>query len=128
MYDYGPGDIIEFFSATSGYPKYHLCVLSCSNEIAGIFLYLNSRAGFDSDYVLDDSEIPCLPTSLTGKTIVSFSQPLRRTRHQLQLFEARKRGVLSPPVARKLEVFAKSVPTLTNRERTIVLDALAAIK
>jgi hypothetical protein len=108
--------------------RYHICVLSCAgDDLAGIFLYLNSRSGFEGDFVLIDTEIPCLPRSATGKTIVSFAQPLRRTRHQLELFRAKKLGELPVLVARKLEPFARSVMTLNKRERQIILAALASL-
>lgn len=122
------GDIVKFYSVVAGYPKYHLCVLACLDDQAGIFLFINSDGGFAGDFVIDDDELPCLPESPTGKSVISCSQPVRATSRQLALYNAEKLGELLPVVARKLEKFVQGVQTLTRLEKRIVLEALAEIK
>lgn len=121
------GDIVECQSEIAGKPKYHLCVLEIQENGVGVFLLLNSKSGFKGDFVLDDAEVPCLPPSPTGQTVVSFSMTVRLTAHKLELYKARKMGTLLPAVARKLEPFAQAVNTLSRDEKKIVLQALAKI-
>jgi len=122
------GDIVKFYSVIAGYPKYHLCVLACLDDQAGIFLFINSDEGFAGDFVLDDDELRCLPESPTGKSVISCSQPVRANGRQLALYNAEKLGELPPGVARRLERFVQNVQTLTRIEKRIVLEALAELK
>ena len=123
------GDIVHADSALADHPKYHICVLECGDDgSAACFLFLNSETGWRGDCVLNCAEIPCIPASRTGLSVVSFSQIVRMNARQLQLFRAKKIGRLDPKVARKLEAFAKTVPTLTKQERKIILEALSKIK
>jgi hypothetical protein len=123
-----PGDIVEFYSAIAGYPKYHLCVLDCSATSAAMFLFINSESGFEGDFVCEDNEFECLPKSPTGQSVISCAQLVRANARQLFLFDAKKIGEISPSVARKLETFIPTATALTKAERQIVLKALAGIK
>ena len=115
-------------AAQVGYHKYHICISEPTGSLVGCFLYINSKSGYDGDLILSDGEIPNLPASPTGETVISCSQLVRVTKHQLQLFGSTKVGVLPSTVAAKLESFAASASTLTNRERKIVIEAAANLK
>ena len=114
-------------AAQAGHLKYHICIVAPTDEAAGCFLYINSKSGYDGDLVLPDGEIPSLPRSKTGETVISCSQLVRVAKRQLRLFECRCCGALPPAVARKLEEFCRTVPTLTPTDRKTVMDAMAAL-
>ena len=118
---------MHFLSAQAGYPKYHICIVPPAGSSSGCFLFLNSKPGYAGDLVLSDGEIPGLPESATGKTVISCSQLVRATKRQLRLFGCAKVGVLPPDAAAKLEEFAATAPTLTANERKIVTEAAAAL-
>ena len=123
------GDIVRFDSAQAGHTKYHICVLACDEEgKSACFLFLNSRAGWKGEFVLNNDDIPCIPPSKTGLSVVSFSTLVRQNAKQLKLYRAEKIGRLSSAIARKLEDFAKTVPTLNAAERKIVLKGLSQIR
>jgi hypothetical protein len=125
---FSKGEIVRFTSAQAGYPKFHLCVLECVDARAAQFLFINSGSGFAGDFVVADSEIPCIAPSPTGKSVISCSQIVRANAHQLKIFKATKVGDLPAAVARKFEAFVRNVPTLNRAERTTVLAALEMIK
>lgn len=125
-----PGDIVQFYAPQTGYPKYHLCIAKASKEGAAKFLFINSKDGFAGDFTCADKEIPCIPKSKTGKSVVSCSAFVRANEKQLELYKAKKLGRLSNLVARKLEKFIQETKTspLTKKERGEVLTALATVK
>ena len=123
------GDIILCDAPTTDHEKYHICVLKCGTEgTAACFLFLNSKTGYLGDCVFDNDAFPCLPSSKTDCSIVSFSYIVRYNARQLKLFRAKKVGTVNPLIARKLETFAQTVPTLNAQERRIVLNGLKKIK
>lgn len=123
------GDIVWCNTSVADHAKYHICVLECSDDgQAACFLFLNSETGWKGDCVFENADFPCLPASKTGKSVVSFSLLPRYNPKQLKLYGAKKVGELNPAIARKLEAFAKTVPTLTAAERKIVLNGLSKIK
>ena len=121
------GDIVHFHSATVGYPKYHICISEILGTNAAVFLFLNSKAGWHGDLILPLGAIPCIPSSSTVESIVSFSDLVRANSRQLTLFKASVLGTLPPAVARLLETHAQTVPTLTAQDRKLVLAGLAQI-
>ena len=122
-----PGDIVRFQSPTAGKLKYHLCIMTGTEQKASAFLFINSRPGYNGDFVLNDGAIPNLPKSPTGKSVISCSQLVRLRQDQLTLYRADKIGKITISVARKLHIFIEDVPTLTENERLIVLDGLSKI-
>jgi hypothetical protein len=122
------GDIVGILAPTTGYRKYHICILVGKDGAASQFLFLNSDPSFDGTYAVDCARVPCLPPSKTGKTVVSFAMLPRYNDRQLALYKAEKLGVLDAKLAGELYDFAKTVPTLTGRDRRIVLEALALVR
>jgi hypothetical protein len=125
---FAPGDIVEFYCSTSGYPKYHVCIVDCDGDTSAKFLFINSDTGFASDLVLKNGDFPCIPPCKSGISVVSCSQLVLKNAKQLVLFKAKKIGELSPAVARKLEAFVPTALALTKAERTLILGVLAKIK
>ena len=121
------GDIVAFYSTTAGKRKYHLCITAVSATAAGQFLFLNSGSGRKSDCILSNADFPCISPSATGLSVVSFSTLVRVSALQLPHLVLAVLGSLQPGVARQLEGFAASVPTLTAADRRTILAALAAI-
>ncbi len=105
-----------------------MCIQEPTSSQAGCFLFINKKSGYAGDLVLPDNEIPCIAPSPTGQSVICCSQIVRANRNQLKLFECIKKGDISADVARKLEDFVKSVPTLTAEDRRLILSALSQIK
>jgi hypothetical protein len=121
------GDIVRFFSPIAGKEKFHLCLGYGRFGPAFAFLYLNSNAGFRGDYVLPDGEIAGLPKSPTGDTVVSFSMVIRMGEERLTKFGATRTGRLNAHIAGELAAFAKTVPTLTRAERSLVVASFESL-
>lgn len=118
------GEVVRFYSPTAGKEKFHLCLGTRGELPVFAFLHLNSGAGFRGDYVLDDGAIPGLPTSPTGKTIVSFSIVVQMTTEKLTKFGAVKTGTIDPHLAGELAGFAKSLTVLSRPDQAFVVAAL----
>jgi hypothetical protein len=122
------GDVVHFESPTASKGKYHLCL--GEDEHGGprfAFLFVNSEDGFRGDCVLDDGEIPGLPTSRTQQSVVSFSNISRIGEKRLRLFQAKKVGTISKEVAGVLLAFAKEVKSLNRVERKLVVHAFETL-
>jgi hypothetical protein len=124
---YEAGDVIRFHSPIAGKEKFHLCLGRTDNETIFAFLFLNSNFGFKSDCVLDDGQIPGLPKSPTGKSVVSFSLLVRVKEDKLAIFGATKTGAIDPHLAGELAAFAKEVRSLTQQEKAFVISALVSL-
>lgn len=121
---YEAGDVIRFHSTIAGKEKFHLCLGRTENETVFAFLFLNSSSGFRGDCILDDGQIPGLPRSPTGQSVVSFSMLVRVREDKLSLFGATKTGAINAHLAGELTAFAKGVRSLTRKERAFVISAL----
>jgi|GEM_PF-6376030 len=127
--DLAPGDIIKFHSAQAGKLKYHLCVLEITDNKAATFLFMNSgsKGSYPSDFLLDNSDVPCLPPCKTGKTIISCSQPVRMNERQLKLYRAEKMGNLDTNIAKLLISFVKETKALSKKDKDLVVNGLKRI-
>lgn len=121
------GDVVRFYSSVAGHTKYHICIKEVIGPSAAVFLFLNSESGWKGDFVLPLGAIPCIPSSSTVESVVSFSVLVRANSRQLTLFKASVLGTLPPAAARWLETHAQTVPTLTAQDRKLVLAGLAQI-
>lgn len=124
---YEAGDVVRFRSTIASKEKFHLCLGRTENQTIFVFLFLNSGSGFKSDCVLDDGQIPGLPKSPTGKSVVSFSLLVRVKEDKLPNFGATKTGAIDPNLAGELAAFAKEVRSLTQQEKAFVISALESI-
>jgi hypothetical protein len=123
------GDIIKILAPLKGDIKFQLCLRPNTPTQAAKFLFLNSRPRFVSDLVNKDTEIPCLPPSKTGLSVISCSDIVLANTQQLQTFGATKMGQLPSLIARRLEqhILAGLTP-FTDDEEKFVLAALALIR
>lgn len=118
------GDIAMIYSPLAGKKKYHLCVC-CANE-HGVerFLFINSGAGYQADFVLNDADIGCLPESPTGKSVISCSMVVRFTQEQLKSYGAKKLGDLDWAILGALAVFLEQSPALSREERQPIVRSI----
>lgn len=121
------GDVVRFHSPTAGKEKFHLCLGRTDQGHLFVFLHLNSKSGFRGDYVLEDGQIPGLPKSPTGQTIVSFSAIVRMGGDRLLKFGAVKTGEIDGRLAGELAAYAKTVRVLTGVERALVAQSLESM-
>lgn len=124
---YEVGDIIRFHSTIAGKEKFHICLGRTEHEAIFVFLFLNSGSGYKGDCVLDDGQIPGLPKSPTGKSVVSFSQLVRVKEDKLTVLGATKTGAIDANLAGELAAFAKGVRSLTRQEQVFVTSALESL-
>ena len=124
---YEAGDVIRFHSTIAGKEKFHLCLGRTEHETIFAFLFLNSGSGFKGDCVLDDGQIPGLPKSPTGKSVVSFSLLVRVRDDKLPALGATKTGAIDAHLAGELASFAKAVGSLTRQEKAFVVSALESL-
>lgn len=118
------GDVVRFFSPIASKEKYHLCLGNAEQFPHFVFLHINSSSGFRGDCILEDGQIPGLPKSPTGKTVVSFSLVVTMGADRLVKFGAKKTGEIDAHLAGELSAFAKITPVLTPAERAFVVSAL----
>lgn len=119
------GDVVHFQSPTVGKLKYHLCI--GHDEHGGprlAFLFINSESGFSGDCVLDDGDLPGLPTSRSQQSVVSFTNITRIGPKRLTTAEAKVVGQISSDVAGVLLNFAKETKVLTRPEKALITGAL----
>lgn len=111
-------------SPLAGYRKWHLCV----ND-AGWFLHLNSpkdklRKG---ELEIECDELPGVPHTSSGKSIVSCTMVLRLTADKLALFQAEKDGAIGIATAAAILAHVKATPALSAVEKRPVIEGLSAI-
>lgn len=111
------GDIVYCYAATVGYPKYHLCICPPDKKDAGLFLFINSEGGYEADFVLQNSDVPCIQKNDTGLTVISCSMLLRLSEKQLNVYDAKKVGELDTKFISLLKEFIENSKALTRSER-----------
>ena len=77
--------------------------------------------------MLDDGQVPGLPKSPTGKSVVSFSLLVRVKEDKLPIFGATKTGEIDSHLAGELVAFAKETKSLTRKEQAFVIAALESL-
>lgn len=121
-----PGDVIEMFAPQAGYEKYFLCV--CGSNANGVlrFFYINSGDGYEGDFSYNDTELPYLPASPTGKSVISTSYLLIYSEKELKLYRARRLGTLSTDIVSVLVSELPKVRKLPPQDRKLAVSGLAA--
>lgn len=128
--EFGPGDVVSIYAPSAGYPKYHLCVCALVEDGVAQFLYLNSRnngRAYESDYTLAADQVPCLPISASGLTIVSCSGLPKYNAKQLDLYQAKRLGLFPVDLIPQLLDFVQNCDALTPAERRIVVAGLSSV-
>jgi hypothetical protein len=121
------GDIFSCYAPTVGYRKYHLCIFGPKDDKVGWFLFINSDNNFESDFVLTNDDIDCIPKNDTGLSIISCSFIVRLNASQLNLYQAQKLGILQKKHVTSLVEFLKTSKALTRPEKLLCIDSLSAI-
>jgi hypothetical protein len=124
---YEAGDVVRFHSTIAGKEKFHLCLGRTEQETIFGFLFLNSGHGYKSDCILDDGQIPGLPKSPTGKSVVSFSLLVKVKEDKLAVLGATKTGAIDAHLAGELAAFAKRARSLTRHEQAFVVSVLEGL-
>lgn len=116
-----PGDVIWFRSSEANKPKYHLCV-----SLGGHYLFLNSpkTRSYPGDFIVPCTEIPVVPATPSGNSIISCSLVLHETDADLRRLRAQKRGSISHDLLKRLITFVEQTPVLSDEDRDKVLDGL----
>ncbi len=118
------GDIVGCYAPTVGYKKYHLCISQAEDGVAGWFLFINSENNYDSDFVLKNDDIDCIPKNDTGLSVISCSFVVRLNLNQLKLYEAEKLGSLARKHIGPLIEFISNSKALPRAEKNACVDKL----
>ena len=121
------GDIVQIFGTTAGHKKYHLCVCEIDEHGVSKFLFLNSHEGWEGDFVLSDKEIPCLPESKTGKSVVCCNVIVKYNAKQLKVLMAKKLGSIDKKIVVRLLVHLPTCRTLPRTERQLIINNLTKL-
>lgn len=116
-----PGDVVRFTSVEAGKTKYHICV-----HLDGWFLFLNSpkQRAYRGDLVVPCSEIPFIPPTPSGDSIISCSLVMHKTATELRTAKAVRVGSISVALLRKILIFVENSPALSEEEKEKVLEGL----
>ena len=121
---FAPGDVIEMHAPQVGYKKFWLCV--CGVNAHGVlrFFYINSGSGYEGDLVYDDRELPYLPKSPTGQSVISLSYLPIYSEKELKLYRAEKLGELDKRIIRELLSELPRVRKLSRQDRNLAINGL----
>jgi hypothetical protein len=119
---FSPGDVVGFWSATAGKHKYHLCI----NQ-DGLFLFINSpkRKPYPGDFNVQSDEIPCLPATPEGYSIISCTHLVRQSDPELRKLKAEKYGTIDSKVLLRLIAFVEKTPVLSDEDKDAIIEGLA---
>lgn len=118
---FNPGDVIHFYSQVAGKPKWHLCV-----SLDGCFLFINSPKvkAYLGDFVVPCSELPFLPLTASGESIISCNIVLRLSDQELRRSKAAFVGSISKSLLLRLFEFLERSEALSEEDREACLDGL----
>lgn len=116
-----PGDVIKCDSDHAAYPKWHLCV---SDD--GHFIYLNSPKlkAYAGDYAILASDVPFIPAHVSGQSIISCRNVMKKSRADLMAAGATHKGRISPKILGDLLIFVDGNPVLSEDDQQIILNGL----
>jgi len=108
----------------AGKPKFHLCL--CIGETDGIykFLMINSAAGYKSDVIFADGEIPGLPKSKGGISVISLSTISRVKAEKMKLWKPTRVDAMPALVINRLISEIPGMDSLTGPEKRQLLEFL----
>lgn len=114
------GDVIRFVSIEAGKVKYHLCI-----SLDGHYLFMNSPKviSYPGDYFIPCSEVPFLPPTPSGQSIISCTLVMQKSDTDLKRCGAKKLGSISLDTLRGLVRFVKESAVLTDDEKDIFYNA-----
>jgi hypothetical protein len=118
---FSPGDVVRFFSDTAGKRKFHLCI-----SVIGDYLFINSpkRRTYPSDFVIPCTDIPCIPPTDSGYSIISCSLLISMSDWRLKKLQAQKLGTIDVRILKKLIAFVENSPVLSPGEKNSIIGGL----
>jgi hypothetical protein len=124
---FATGDIVGCYAPTVGYRKYHLCIFGPTDEKAGWFLFINSENNYETDFVLKNEDLDCIPKNDTGLSVISCSSVVRLSVKHLELYKAERLGSLAKVHATALVEFIKESRALTGSEKRACAESLSSV-
>jgi len=121
------GDIVGCYAPMVGYRKYHLCLFGPTDDKAGWFLFINSENNYETDFVLKNEDLDCIPKNDTGLSVISCSSIVRLSVKHLELYEAERLGSLAKEHVAALMEFIKGSRALTSSERRTCAESLSSL-
>ena len=117
---FAAGDVIAFESIEAGKRKYHLCI-----SLDGHYVFLNSPKVlvYAGDYVVPCTEIPGVPVTPSGKSIISCTLVMQKSDADLKAAKAKKLGTVKKQLLIDLAKFVMLSPILTDEEKEAFLAA-----
>jgi len=121
---FNSGDIVKFYSKVAGKPKFHLCL--CVGKQDGIykFLMINSKAGYKSDIVFKDGDIPGLPASKTGVSVVSLSTICRVKVEKMHLWQPSFVDKMPKNILLHIKGEVPNMASLTKSEKELLFQLI----
>jgi hypothetical protein len=115
-----PGEVYRLRSGIANKPKFHLCV-----SMGGCFLFLNSpkTKSFVGDLEVDGADLPFLPATPSGKSIVSCSLPVLIGARELNA-RAELLGEAPQTLLLKIFEFVEEAEYLSEEHRELILAGL----
>jgi hypothetical protein len=115
-----PGEVYRLRSGIANKPKFHLCV-----SVGGCFLFLNSPKpkSFVGDLEVDCAELPFLPATPSGKSVVSCSLPVLIREGELRT-KAELLGEAPRSLLLRIFEFVEDADYLSEEDRELILSGL----
>lgn len=116
-----PGEVWGFWSEEASKRKWHVCV-----SLEGCFLFLNSPKlrPFPGEFTIDNADVPFLPPTENGQSIISCSIVIRMTDDELKAAGGQCYGDVDNALLRRLLPFLQTTPTLVEEDREAVTEGL----
>lgn len=116
-----PGDVIKFYSEAAGYKKYHLCL---SLDACCFFMNSPRTKTFPGDMIISCDDVPFLPKTDSGDSIISCSTLLKFTEAELVGYGAKKVGAVSTEILTRVLEFVENSPVLADEDKEVVIAGL----
>lgn len=116
-----PGDVVKFYSEAAGYKKYHLCL---SLDACYFFMNAPRAKTFPGDLIISCDDVPFLPKTESGDSIISCSVLLKFTEGELAAYGAKKVGKVGSDVLMRVLEFVENGTVLSEEDKEIVLSGL----
>jgi hypothetical protein len=119
---FSPGDIVGVYSHEAGKHKFHLCI-----GVNGHYVFVNSPKAIvrPADLYVDNSELPGLMPTATGKSIICCNLVMQKTDAELRSSGAVRKGTCEVALLRKIIKFVEACYVLSEEEKSTVVDGLA---
>lgn len=118
-----PGDVVKFYSAHAGKPKFHLCV-----NVGGKYIYLSSvrehTRTYAADYVYSCSNTPFLTATETDTAYASCDTFFTMSDEDLKRRGAEKLGGVGRSFLLEIYEFVDANDAITEDDKEIILGGL----